>query len=316
LKYTDPDGEWVHLVIGAAIGGFTNWAMNGAEFSWKGLGYFGVGAAAGTLGAGVGAGISSAIAGTGFGAGFVGASGVGASTGFLAGGAMGAGSGFAGGFTTGAGNSWIQGNGFGQGILQGATYGGIGAAGGFVVGGISGGIAATKKDLNFFTGKGTFDLSSGYAASGTTLDLDVSEVTGKYVGKIGGADVYESNHLGSYKSGSYSGVTIPERGIIVGKGVFANDMQFIKHEFGHILQYRLVGSKAYYGIIAKESLGSATLQNITNGRWDHNTFWTETWANYLFQGYFNSMPWDYVNYPTKNISTYNLLRLIFYMGAL
>ncbi|PKP51547.1 MAG: type IV secretion protein Rhs, partial [Bacteroidetes bacterium HGW-Bacteroidetes-1] len=47
LKYSDPDGEWVHLVVGAAIGGVFNWLSNGAQFNAKGLGYFGVGALAG-----------------------------------------------------------------------------------------------------------------------------------------------------------------------------------------------------------------------------------------------------------------------------
>ena len=43
LVYTDPSGEFWHLVIGAAIGGTINWLTHGAEFTWKGLGYFGVG---------------------------------------------------------------------------------------------------------------------------------------------------------------------------------------------------------------------------------------------------------------------------------
>ena len=38
LKYTDPDGEWVHLVVGAVIGGTINWLANGARFDAKGLG--------------------------------------------------------------------------------------------------------------------------------------------------------------------------------------------------------------------------------------------------------------------------------------
>nr|MBP8603300.1 hypothetical protein [Bacteroidaceae bacterium] len=28
LKYTDPDGEWVHIVVGAVVGGVVNLAMN------------------------------------------------------------------------------------------------------------------------------------------------------------------------------------------------------------------------------------------------------------------------------------------------
>ena len=50
LIYTDPDGEFWHLIIGAVIGGVINWATHGFQFNAKGLGYFGVGALAGTLG--------------------------------------------------------------------------------------------------------------------------------------------------------------------------------------------------------------------------------------------------------------------------
>ena len=33
LMYTDPSGEYIHILIGAAIGGTINWLSNGAEFS-------------------------------------------------------------------------------------------------------------------------------------------------------------------------------------------------------------------------------------------------------------------------------------------
>jgi len=49
LKYTDPSGEWIHLVFGAAIGGVVNWLANGAQFNAAGLGHFGIGALAGGL---------------------------------------------------------------------------------------------------------------------------------------------------------------------------------------------------------------------------------------------------------------------------
>jgi RHS repeat-associated protein len=47
LKYTDPSGEWIHLLIGAVVGGVINWAVNGCQFNAAGLGYFGTGAASG-----------------------------------------------------------------------------------------------------------------------------------------------------------------------------------------------------------------------------------------------------------------------------
>ena len=54
LKYTDPDGEWIHIVIGALVGGIVNWAAHGCDFTWDGLGYFGVGALAGAATAATG----------------------------------------------------------------------------------------------------------------------------------------------------------------------------------------------------------------------------------------------------------------------
>ncbi len=80
FKYTDPDGEWVHIVIGAVIGGVINWATHGCQFNMDGLVAFGIGAAGGALTAATGgaalgalgtAGIFSAtgVLGTGFAAG-------------------------------------------------------------------------------------------------------------------------------------------------------------------------------------------------------------------------------------------------------
>jgi RHS repeat-associated protein len=50
----DPDGEWVHILVGAVIGGAINLAVNfdaAQGNGWKMLGYFYVGAAAGAIGA-------------------------------------------------------------------------------------------------------------------------------------------------------------------------------------------------------------------------------------------------------------------------
>ncbi len=49
LIYSDPSGEFWNIIIGAAIGGGVNWAMNGAEFTWDGLGAFAIGNVAGAL---------------------------------------------------------------------------------------------------------------------------------------------------------------------------------------------------------------------------------------------------------------------------
>ena len=51
LIYTDPDGEWVHIVVGAAIGGVINLATNwnSVDNFWEGLAAFGAGAGQGAL---------------------------------------------------------------------------------------------------------------------------------------------------------------------------------------------------------------------------------------------------------------------------
>ncbi len=153
FKYTDPSGEWLHLLIGGLIGGTVNWLANGAEFTWKGLAYFGVGALAGALGAGMGAGISSALAGGSFGAGFVGSSAaLTATSSFITGAAIGGGAGFSSGFTTGFGNDLLKGNNFGHALGQGAIQGIIGASSGALIGGIVSGIDASKAGRDFWDG--------------------------------------------------------------------------------------------------------------------------------------------------------------------
>lgn len=54
MKFTDPSGEWIHLLIGAVIGGVVNWATHGCQFNMEGLKAFGIGAGAGLIGAATG----------------------------------------------------------------------------------------------------------------------------------------------------------------------------------------------------------------------------------------------------------------------
>jgi RHS repeat-associated protein len=139
-------------------------------------------------------------------------------------------------------------------------------------------------------------------------------ILGTYVGKFEGVNVYESSIHGQWSPrGGYSGVTIPERGIIVATGLYKedeynNDKWYMRHEFGHILQYRKFGTLAYYRIIAPESFLSATMHGKLG--WNHNNFWTETYANYLSSKYFTDESWTTdPAYCPQNISWYNLLRL-------
>lgn len=312
LKYTDQSGEFWNFIIGAAIGGIVNWAAHGCKFNAKGLGYFATGAVAGAVGAGVASGMNVAMAGGSFWSGTAGlAHGV-ASTGFIAGAVTGVSSGFAGGFLSGAGNAWVGGSSFGNGLLSGLTTGGMDALAGGVTGGLIGGFDALGKGTNFWTGKVKLDLNGAYSCSGcvsSKFKVGENTITGKYVGKFEGQNVFESKLLGNIK-GDYMAVTVPERGIIAAEGSLTSGEKIgralMQHEFGHILQYRMVGADAYWDVIATESFASATFTSSNA----HDYFWTETWANFLSRGYFGKK-WlgASFGYPIKNISAFNMFRL-------
>lgn len=147
LKYTDPDGEFWNLVIGAAIGGIANLASNWGKIDTfgEGLAYFGIGAAAGALGAATGGAAAGAV-----------------KFGGLVGGAIsGAVGGASSGMITGAGNAWMQGANFGQGLKAGVIAAGIGAGTGAVFGGLSRGIIDYRKGFDFWDGGITEEFSSG-----------------------------------------------------------------------------------------------------------------------------------------------------------
>lgn len=313
LKYTDPSGEFWNLIIGAAIGGIFNWASHGFQLNAKGLGYFATGAVAGAVGAELASGVNVAMAGGNFWTGAAGlAKGI-ASTGFLAGAASGASAGFAGGFISGAGNSWVGGSSFGKGLLAGLGSGGLGTLEGGIAGGLIGGLDALDKGTSFWTGNTSIEITGAYACpncNSSGFNLNEKTVTGKYVGEFEGVNVFETKNLGSLVTPEsdgyyhYRAVTVPERGIIAGEGVFTSGLRagqaMMQHEFGHILQYRMFGPAAYWHVIAPESFANATFFPSS-----HHKYWTETWANYLAKGHFRGLWIGGVDYPIKNISTFN-----------
>jgi RHS repeat-associated protein len=155
-------------------------------------------------------------------------------------------------------------------------------------------------------------LSKKAAASGGVIAKTGKFISGTYVGKFEGVNIFETKKFGSYTEGSF-GATIPELGIIIGEGIYKEggynrDKWLLRHEFGHILQYRKWEASAYWNIIAKESVMSAGLSMISN--WDHDTFWTETYANYLSSNYFTDILWNNREYPAQDINWFNRLRLI------
>ncbi len=317
LMYTDPSGEFWHLVVGAAIGGILNWSIHGGQLNAKGLGYFGVGALAGALSAGVGAGFNGAFAGKAFGASFLSGTGGLSSTGFYTGFTIGYWSGATSGIVSGMGNGLIGNNSFGAALWNGFDQAFIQSTIGAVTGGIIGGIDAVKKHVDFFTGIGEFDVSQGVAASG-----DLSRIKGvlksKYVATYYGENIYEtSEFLASNSSDPLysSGVYVPYKGIVVGTNVYPRgagsafplgNLRLIQHEFGHGLQFRILGLDLYLRVVAKESLSSA----IKNPGVVHENLWTETWANYLSSQYFGTKYLPSAKYPVKNIDPYNSSRLL------
>jgi hypothetical protein len=234
LKYTDPDGQWVHLVVGAVIGGTLNWMMNGAEFSWKGLGYFGVGAAAGALGAGIGAGVNVAIAGGSFGAGFLGTATV-SSTGFIAGFATGAAGGVTNGLIQGTGNGLLGGQNFGSAVESGLNQAWKQGLAGGVAGGVFGGLDAVSNERTFWTGnakqyKGTEALYASLEG-GSDVYLNTDDYT---VFNQSGKDVYYKPEDGVYgvsnKIKTGHGIKIDVDGIATSK--YTNQVFKIPGKYG------------------------------------------------------------------------------------
>ena len=120
-----------------------------------------------------------------------------------------------------------------------------------------------------------------------------------YIGKYQGVLIYESPRLGyGYNSG---GIALPGIGIIVGVGAFSNqlDIGLVQHEYGHFLQYRLIGWFRFYLMVGIPSLFSAWT------KWHkkpHQLYWTELWANHLSSQQFNNYSQQLIRFPARDIS--------------
>ncbi len=116
----------------------------------------------------------------------------------------------------------------------------------------------------------------------------------KKIGEFENTSIYESALC---KKGH--GLTIPQIGIITYQGAFSKglDLGLIKHEFGHILQYRNVGIIKFYFGIGLPSLMSA-LKASFNKSYRHQTHLVEIDANRLSFNYFNQPKnWDLKRFP-------------------
>lgn len=138
----------------------------------------------------------------------------------------------------------------------------------------------------------SFDLSNGAGAYDVPMGLD--KITGKYVGKFEDANVYESKKLTDDE-----GITLPGRGIIVGKGVYTKkeNIHLLMHEYGHILQAKQDGKFVFYKNIGTPSLLSAAKHGKND--WDHNKYWTEVFANILAKNHFQGVAWKHNYNPTS-----------------
>jgi hypothetical protein len=138
--------------------------------------------------------------------------------------------------------------------------------------------------INSFT---KFMNYQGGGNDGGNTGADAPFIT--YERKFEGVNVYSTNIS---EIGKGAAVTIYPLGIVVSKEG-ANDIDLLRHEFGHVLQGNMLGSNAYWNIIAPASL-------FSTGR--HKDFWTETNANTLSYYYFNQpTDWNKTRFPLDPI---------------
>ncbi len=89
-----------------------------------------------------------------------------------------------------------------------------------------------------------------------------------------------------------------------GVGIFVNEQvqgnyNLLRHEFGHILQFRKYGFLFFWFRIAPVSLFSATRSRLCK-QVNHKDTWTEKNANKLAFDYFNQPAnWIFLNYPVN-----------------
>lgn len=114
-----------------------------------------------------------------------------------------------------------------------------------------------------------------------------------------GGQRFEGVRLIAFNQGAFrqgAAVCIPGLGIVASPaGV--HSVSLLRHEFGHILQYRRWGFFVYWLLIAPASLLSAR-KFRKNKSYNHMHCWTEWTANQLSYHYFSKpADWDINRYP-------------------
>lgn len=168
LKYTDPSGEWIHILVGAIIGSVMgtltaniNSLKDGDSFweaQYLGLAYGIIGGAVGAASAATGGAVAAKVG----------------TTGFVAGAASGAASGAVAGALNGISNTWLNGGDY----LEAGTKGFLtGLISGAITGGIGGGISAVRHGGNFWNGDGMVINEFYINSSEITATNDVTTAT-------------------------------------------------------------------------------------------------------------------------------------------
>jgi len=118
----------------------------------------------------------------------------------------------------------------------------------------------------------------------------------KKIGLLEGTPIYESRFI---KAGH--AITLPQIGIIIYSGAFSEklDLPLIHHEFGHILQFRKLGSYKFYTKIGLPSVWSAAKASIITTYY-HQNHLVEQNANELAYAYFKQPKnWNFIRFPIK-----------------
>lgn len=190
LKYVDPSGELLgidDIIIAAAfIGGVINVASNADHINGIGqfLGYFGIGAIAGGVGAAT-AGISLGIGG-------------------IAGGALsGLLSGISAGALLGGGNALLSGGNILRSALMGAVWGGVSGA---VIGAVVGGVSSYLKNENIWTGKSK-SISLPRHSSANTIPDEMPSIPPKDFHNSIDNSANDIEYSTNYEVFTYSGQT-------------------------------------------------------------------------------------------------------------
>ena len=116
----------------------------------------------------------------------------------------------------------------------------------------------------------------------------------KLVGVFEEVKIYESQLIGEGH-----GITLPELGIFLSFNSYSlkKDLWLLKHEFGHLLQYKEQGSYKFYTQIGAPSLWSAIQQNTVKNHL-HKNHPVEVDANLKSYQYFNSpKDWPVGRFP-------------------